>query len=90
MKFKPKAAEKAVKQPLSRARTAIIVLIAMVGVFCLWGLWDIAQWNILYPGKPYNFPFELISEPWWIAGDILVAIAAACILLLAVWRSGKK
>jgi hypothetical protein len=89
MKFKAGAAKKALKQPLTRARTAIIIALAMAGVFCLWGLWDIAQWNTLYPGKPYPFPFQVVSMPWWIAGDILVAVAAACIFILAVWRSNK-
>jgi hypothetical protein len=91
MKFKTSSAKKALKQPMGgRMKSAIIIVLAMAGVFSLWGLWDIGQWNILYPGKPYSFPFQLVSMPWWIAGDILVAVAATCIFILAVWRSGKK
>jgi|GEM_PF-4837599 hypothetical protein len=91
MKFKTSSAKKALKQPMGYgAKTALIIGLAMAGVFSLWGLWDLAQWNILYPGKPYSFPFQLVSMPWWIAGDILVGVAAFCIFVLAIMRSGKK
>lgn len=90
MKFKT-TAKKALKQPMGYGtKVALIIGFAMVGVFCLWGLWDLAQWNSLYPGKPYSFPFQLVSMPWWIAGDILVAVAAFCIFALALIRSSKK
>jgi hypothetical protein len=90
MKFKSGKAQKALKGGFTKFRIAIVLVAVMAATFCLWGLWDIAQWNTLYPGKPYPFPFLIFSMPWWIAGDVLVAVAAACVFVLAIIGSRKK
>jgi hypothetical protein len=53
---------------------------AITLVFTLWGLWDLSAWVARYGQEtPYSFPFQIMSVPWYIAGDILVAVAILCV-----------
>lgn len=49
--------------------------------FCLWGLWDVSRWVSQYgQSLPYSMPFQLFTEPWYLAADIFVGVALVCVL----------
>jgi hypothetical protein len=63
----------------------VLILISLIGLtLSLWGLWDIGLWISLYPGTLFPLPFNVIRIPWYIAGDLFVALIATFETILGV------
>jgi len=66
--------------PKLKKRQAIGVLLGIIYTLSLCGLWDLARFQVHVKKGFYDFPFG-ITLPWYIAGDILVAIGLVALLI---------